>query len=182
MLISGTCNRLMVASSRRISSVSPLADSASTTSPRTTIPRSPCTASTGCINNAGVPIELRVAATLRAIIPLLPMPVTTTRPRQASIKSTARSKACAIGPAMRSANARSASASIRTTFSPVCFMGRRMLPKTQGREPYQCDRERRENLKTRRARSMPQRAQRKAETVFLNSQKAARTHSAPSTL
>ena len=129
MLISGTCNRLMVASSRRISSVSPLADSASTTSPRTTIPRSPCTASTGCINNAGVPIELRVAATLRAIIPLLPMPVTTTRPRQASIKSTARSKACAIGPAMRSANARSASASIRTTFSPVCFMGTRMLPK-----------------------------------------------------
>src|SRR5580704_987412 len=122
MLISGTCSRLIVASSRRISSVSPLADSASTTSPRTTIPRSPCTASTGCMNNAGVPIELSVAAILRAMIPLLPMPVTTTRPRQASINSMARSKLAAIGPAMRSASARRASASIRTTFSPVCFM------------------------------------------------------------
>ena len=49
MLISGTCNRLIVAKSRRISSVSPLAESATTTSPATTIPRSPCTASTGCM-------------------------------------------------------------------------------------------------------------------------------------
>src|SRR5437868_2356092 len=37
-------------------------------------------------------------------------------------------------------------------------------------------------LKRRRRGELPQRAQRKAETVFLNSQKAARTHSAPSTL
>jgi hypothetical protein len=48
MLISGTCNRLIVATNCRISSVSPLAESASTRSPRTIIPRSPCSASTGC--------------------------------------------------------------------------------------------------------------------------------------
>ena len=121
MLISGTCNRLIVASRRRISSVSPLADNATTTSPFTTMPRSPCTASTGCRYSAGVPIELNVAAILRAMMPLFPMPVTTTRPRHSNISSRARSKAFDIGPAIRSASARSASASIRTTFSPAMF-------------------------------------------------------------
>src|SRR5882762_336255 len=147
-LIRGTCRRLMVASSRRISSVSPLADRASTTSPRTTMPRSPCTASTGCMNRAGVPIELRVAAILRAMMPLLPMPVTTTRPRQASINWTALSKASAMGPASRSASARSASASMRTTFSPTCFMREEKedVTKTRsgmpqaGRQPPACPR------------------------------------------
>ena len=89
MLISGTCRRLMVASRRRISSVSPLAERARTTSPRTTMPRSPWTASTGCRYRAGVPVELSVAAIFLAMIPLLPMPVTTTRPRQLNIRSTA---------------------------------------------------------------------------------------------
>ncbi len=55
------------------------------------------------MNKAGVPVELSVAAILRAMIPLLPMPVTTTRPPQAKINSTALSKASAMGPAMRSA-------------------------------------------------------------------------------
>ena len=39
---------------------------------------------------AGVPVELNVAAILRAISPLFPIPVTTTRPAQENIKSTAR--------------------------------------------------------------------------------------------
>ena len=47
--------------------------------------------------SAGVPVELRVAATLRAISPLLPMPVTTTRPVHPYSKSMARSKSAAIG-------------------------------------------------------------------------------------
>src|ERR1019366_3428970 len=54
--------------------------------------------------------------------PLLPMPFTTTRPLQPCSNSTARSKSTAMGPAMRSASARSASASIRTTFSAMFFM------------------------------------------------------------
>src|SRR5262249_53777337 len=87
--INGTCNRLIVASNARISSVSPLAERASTTSPRTTIPRSPCKASTGCKYSDGVPVELKVAAILRAIKPLFPIPVTTTRPAQQNIRSTA---------------------------------------------------------------------------------------------
>jgi hypothetical protein len=37
----------------------------------------------------GVPVELSVAATFRAMIPLLPMPVTTTRPPQECRRSTA---------------------------------------------------------------------------------------------
>ena len=60
-----------------------------------------------------------MAASLRPISPLLPMPVTTTRPAQPRISSRARSKSAAMGPAMRSARRRSASASMRTTFSPV---------------------------------------------------------------
>ena len=43
------------------------------TSPRTTIPKSPCNASTGCRYSAGVPVELNVAAIFRAISPLFPL-------------------------------------------------------------------------------------------------------------
>src|SRR5215470_2202986 len=57
------------------------------------------------------------------MIPLLPIPVTTTRPPQECRHSTARSKSAAIGPAIRSARSRSASASIRTTLEPVDFIG-----------------------------------------------------------
>src|SRR5947207_2792421 len=55
------------------------------------------------------------------------MPVTTTRPLQLKINSIARSNVEAIGPAIRSASARNASASIRTTFSPTRFINIRML-------------------------------------------------------
>jgi thiol-disulfide isomerase/thioredoxin len=52
-LISASPLRFSVASRRRISSVSPLAESAITTSPAISTPRSPCTASAGCRNSAG---------------------------------------------------------------------------------------------------------------------------------
>ena len=68
----------------RISSVSPELDSSSTTSLSLTMPRSPWLASPGCRKKAGVPVEARVAAILVAMWPDLPMPVQTTRPRQAS--------------------------------------------------------------------------------------------------
>ena len=44
------------------------------------MPRSPWLASAGCTNSAGVPVEASVAAILRPTWPLLPMPITTTRP------------------------------------------------------------------------------------------------------
>ena len=56
----------------------------------------------------------------------------TTRPVQACSRWTARSKGAAMGPAMRSASARRASASMRTTFSPVRFMGREDGNKDRG--------------------------------------------------
>ena len=116
-LISASPLRLSVASRRRISSVSPLAESAITTSPAISTPRSPCTASAGCRNSAGLPVELSVAAIFCAMMPLLPMPVTTTRPLpslQRRISSTARSKSAAIGPSSRAARTSSADASVRT--------------------------------------------------------------------
>src|SRR5208337_3799898 len=122
MVMSGTARRFTVARSCRISAVSPLAESASTTSPRTTIPRSPCRASAGWRNSAGLPVEVKVAAILRATMPLLPMPVTITRPAQQLSNSTARSKSPDIGPARRSARAPSASASMRMTRSPMFFI------------------------------------------------------------
>src|SRR5664279_1634850 len=54
--------------------------------------------------------------------PLLPIPVTTTRPAQRYSNSMARSKSRAMGPAILSARARSASASMRTTFSATFLM------------------------------------------------------------
>lgn len=46
-------------------------------------------ASAGCMKNAGVPVEAMVAAILRPMWPLLPMPLTITRPRDAMTTSTA---------------------------------------------------------------------------------------------
>src|SRR4051794_25164912 len=54
------------------------------------MPRSPWTASAGCRNTADVPVLHRVATILRAMWPLLPIPVTITLPGCARIKSTAR--------------------------------------------------------------------------------------------
>ena len=64
------------------SSVSPEFDSMITTSSGVIMPRSPCDASVGCTKNAGVPVDASVAASLRPTCPDLPMPHTTTRPRQ----------------------------------------------------------------------------------------------------
>jgi hypothetical protein len=48
------------------SGVSPEFESASTTSVRVIIPRSPCPASAGCMKKAGVPVLASVAAILPA--------------------------------------------------------------------------------------------------------------------
>ena len=56
-------------------------ESASTTSSRVIMPRSPWLASAACRKNAGVPVLARVEAILRAMCPDLPTPLTTTRPR-----------------------------------------------------------------------------------------------------
>ena len=53
------------------------------------MPRSPWLASAAWTNCAGVPVEARVAAILRATWPLLPMPVTISRPRAAAHRSSA---------------------------------------------------------------------------------------------
>ena len=65
---------------------------ASNTSSRVIMPRSPCAASAACTNIDGVPVDASVAAILRAMCPLLPTPLTTTRPLQASNRSTALGK------------------------------------------------------------------------------------------
>ncbi len=62
------------------SSVSPLLESMMTTSPSTTIPRSPWIASAGCMKKAGVPVLANVPVSLRPTAPDLPMPQSTARP------------------------------------------------------------------------------------------------------
>ena len=53
------------------------------------MPRSPWLASLGCTKNAGVPVEAKVAASFWPTWPLLPMPVTITRPLAPDSNSTA---------------------------------------------------------------------------------------------
>jgi len=89
---------------------SPEFEIAMNTSWAVTMPRSPCAASPGCTNIAGVPVEARVAAILRAMWPDLPMPDTTTRPVQAYSTATARTRESSAS--SRSCKARTASASI----------------------------------------------------------------------
>ena len=48
------------------------------------MPRSPWLASLGCTKKAGVPVEAKVAAIFWPTWPLLPMPVTITRPLAAA--------------------------------------------------------------------------------------------------
>ena len=90
--IRGMLSRLISGSSVITSLVLPLFDRAMTQSSRVTIPISPCDASAGWTKKAGEPVLASVAATLPAMWPLFPMPVTTTRPvvdmmcRQASAK------------------------------------------------------------------------------------------------
>ncbi len=103
--------RLSAGSSRKISSVSPLFDSASTRSPGTSRPRSPCSASAGCRNSDGVPVDANVALIFCAMNPGFPIPVTTTRPEQARMRSTASEKS----PSMRAQSCSMAAASARRT-------------------------------------------------------------------
>ena len=49
-------------------------------------------ASAACMNKEGVPVELKLAAILEAIIALLPIPVNTTRPLQPTMCPTASEK------------------------------------------------------------------------------------------
>ena len=72
-------------------------------------------ASAGCRKSEGVPVEARVAEIFWPMRPLLPIPVTTTRPAQPARRSTARSKRSSR-PGM---SARMASASISSTFLAV---------------------------------------------------------------
>src|SRR5438093_4582407 len=90
--MSGMPSRLIVGSTASTSSVSPELESAITTSPRATMPMSPCTPSAGWRKYAGVPVLASVAAIFRPTSPDLPMPVTITRPAQPCISSTAMMK------------------------------------------------------------------------------------------
>jgi len=92
--------RLMAGRIRSISSVSPLLEMAMTTSPVMIIPRSPWIPSAGCRNRAGVPVEAMVEAIFCPTSPDLPMPLTTTLPLLARIRSTARSKEVSMRNAM----------------------------------------------------------------------------------
>ena len=90
-----TLNRAMAGRIRTISSVSPLALKASTTSPSAIMPRSPCNAFEESSTTAGEPVLVRVAAIFAPICPDFPTPTTTTLPRASTvslISSTAREK------------------------------------------------------------------------------------------
>ena len=123
--INGTCRRRSTGTRTFSSSLSPELEIAMTMSPAVTMPRSPWLASAGCTNIAGVPVEASVAAILRPTCPLLPMPITTTRPRQASIASTARTKpgpSRCLAPSSAAASmssVRAASASARAASNAV---------------------------------------------------------------
>src|SRR5213592_2455257 len=62
----GTPSRLSWLTSPNNSSEAPLFESRIATSRRPTMPRSPCNESTGWRNDAGVPVDVSVAAILRA--------------------------------------------------------------------------------------------------------------------
>jgi hypothetical protein len=80
------------------SAVSPDQDRATITSSRAIMPRSPWLASVGWTKKAWVPVEANVAAILRPICPLLPMPLTITLPLLCRMVCTASSKAAPSRP------------------------------------------------------------------------------------
>src|SRR5438093_1671095 len=112
--IMGTPSRFSWLTSPNSSSEAPLFESRSATSCRPTMPRSPCSESTGGRNDAGVPVDVNVAAILRAINPDLPSPETMRRPLASVSRRTARANA---GP-RRSPARRIASASSASTRRP----------------------------------------------------------------
>src|SRR5436305_255574 len=85
----GTPSRLSWPTSPNSSSDAPLFESRIAASSRSTMPRSPCSESTGWRNEAGVPVDVSVAAILRAISPDLPTPETMSRPGAAASRRTA---------------------------------------------------------------------------------------------
>ena len=74
--------------------VRPELDNSSSTSWGCTTPKSPCCASLGCRNTAGMPVEEKVVAMLSAIWPHLPMPEVTSLPPSFFTCSTMRFTAC----------------------------------------------------------------------------------------
>ena len=80
MEMSAAPKRLITGTMASNSSDSPELEIAIKTSDSVTMPRSPCAASAGWTNMAGVPVEAKVAAIFRAIWPDFPIPETTTRP------------------------------------------------------------------------------------------------------
>ena len=67
IVINGTPKCLISGINIMISSLLPEFEIAIRTSPRTSIPKSPCPASPGCMKKDGVPVEANVAAILRPI-------------------------------------------------------------------------------------------------------------------
>ncbi|CAI8162411.1 MAG: Uncharacterised protein [Cryomorphaceae bacterium] len=70
------------------SAVSPEFENANNTSAASIIPRSPWYASPGWTKKEGTPVDEKVAASLRAMIPLLPIPVKMSFPLHSMIIST----------------------------------------------------------------------------------------------
>ena len=103
--------RLIAGAIASTSAVSPELEKAITTSLPVIMPKSPWPASAGWTKNAAVPVEAKVAATLRAMCPDLPMPTTMTRPPQPSNKSSASANSVS----MRWASWATAEASVRKT-------------------------------------------------------------------
>src|SRR5471030_34308 len=85
------------------------------------MPRSPWTASAGCRNTAAVPVLHSVATMVRAMCPDLPIPVTTTLPGCARIRSTARISSPFNRPAARATDAASISMAARARASHSCL-------------------------------------------------------------
>ncbi len=85
----GTPSRFNCSTSPNSSSDSPLFDRRIATSSRPTMPRSPCSESTGCRNAAGVPVDVNVAAIFRAMSPDFPTPETMSRPEAAASRAMA---------------------------------------------------------------------------------------------
>src|SRR5919201_3477557 len=111
MAMSFAPRRLTSGTMSRSSSLAPEDEMAMNTAPASIMPRSPWLASAACTKYAGVPVLAMVEAILRAMWPLLPMPLTTTRPlRVAMSSSAARNRS-----SNRSISARNASASIEST-------------------------------------------------------------------
>lgn len=78
------CRRTLTkGSSLMSSSLPPLLEKSSSTSPGCTLPMSPCRASVGLRNEARVPVDTRIWASFCAMKPLLPTPVRCTVPGHA---------------------------------------------------------------------------------------------------